>query len=174
MMSQCPNGLGMMKWHQNDEEDFGIKGFALLQKYPSFTPIQSFPNHSWMMKLLGMRWKWMECPLNDIPPLSFSFLGIQQWWGMTEWGGMMVFLEVNKKLNSEIPLILPSFCHSDLIQTKTDWHCPMPTEWAKNYNEMTRRRLEWRNEIRMIEWSQNGQSDQNETWDTSKVKDGGL
>ena len=99
----------MTEWGQ-DEGDFRIKGFALLQKYPSFHLHSVIPNHSGMMKLLGMKQKWMEWPLNDIPPLSFSFLGIQEWQGMTEWGGMMVFLEVNKKLNSEIPLILPSFC----------------------------------------------------------------
>ena len=100
------------KW-QNDgrmRKNSESKVLPYFKNIPHFTFIQSFQNHSGMMKLLGMKQKWMEWPLNDIPPLSFSFLGIQEWQGMTEWGGMMVFLEVNKKLNSEIPLILPSFC----------------------------------------------------------------
>ena len=76
----------MTEWRQN-EGDFRIKGFALLQKYPSFHHHSVIPSHSRMTKLLGMKWKWLERLLNDISPLWFSFLVIQGWGGVTGWGG---------------------------------------------------------------------------------------
>ena len=62
----------MIKWRQN-EGDFRIKGFALLQKSPSFHPHPVILRHSWMMKLVGMEWKWMECLMNEVPPF-FIFI----------------------------------------------------------------------------------------------------
>ena len=56
-----------------NERDFRIKVFASALKSPSFHPHSVILRHSWMMKLVGMKWKWMGCLRTDIPPL-FIFI----------------------------------------------------------------------------------------------------
>ena len=100
-----------------NERDFRIKGFALAQKSPSFHPHSVILRHSWMMKLVGMKWKWMGCLRSDIPPLFIFILRHSrmkgEWRNEEEW---QWFWKWAKKVNSETPLILPSFCHLVLIQ----------------------------------------------------------
>ena len=111
-----------MEWPNDGRmrEVFRIKGFALLQKYPSFHPHSSQFHHSGMMKLTGMKWNWLECPLNDIPPLSFVIRChsrhvkmMKEWRNEGKWG---CFRKWRKKVKPEKPLIPLSFCHSSIIQ----------------------------------------------------------
>ena len=102
---------GMTEWWQN-EEDFRIKGFALLQKYHSFHPHPVILRHSRMIKLIGMEWKWMGCPLNEIPPF-FIFI---------PWHSRMIRNDGMRRNESDFGseqknwiLRCLSFCHHSVI-----------------------------------------------------------
>ena len=65
--------LGMAEWWWN-EMNLKIKGFALVQEYHIISHHSVTSYHFWMIKMLGMKWKWQEWLLNDIFLLWFSFL----------------------------------------------------------------------------------------------------
>ena len=112
-MTMCWRGywLGMSEWFW-DERNLRIKCFALDQEFSFISPHLVIPHHSWMMKLLGMKWKWLEWVLNDIFPVWFSFLiilDILKWprnGGMRGNGGVL-----EGKINTEFW----DTCHSAII-----------------------------------------------------------
>ena len=90
---------GMMEWWWN-EVYFRTKGLALNQKYPSFHPHSVIPSSflndetDWNeVRMSRMTTEWYPSIVIFIPCHFLAFWNDQ---GMTEWGGMMVFLEVDK------------------------------------------------------------------------------
>ena len=134
-MTMCWRGywLGMSEWFW-DERNLRIKCFALDQEYPFISPHLVIPHHSWMMKLLGMKWKWLEWVLNDIFPVWFSFLvilDILKWprnGGMRRNGGV---LEGKKKTefwdicHSAIIWSFQSHSNKNLWINYSFWFCPL-------------------------------------------------
>ena len=148
---------GMTEWLKN-EGDFRIKGLASAQKSPSSHPHSVIPTHSWMTKLIGMERKWMGCLMNDIPPF-FIFIPwhsrmTSKWRNEEEWGW---FWKWAKKLNSEMSLILLSFCHSVIVPTPSCSflsHLAIPVSVKQqqicNPHGM---RSEWGMILKWMEWS---------------------
>ena len=90
---------GMMEWWWN-EVYFRTKGLALNQKYPSFHPHSVIPSSflndetDWNeVRMSRMTIEWYPSIVIFIPCHFLAFWNDE---GMTEWGGMKVFLEVDK------------------------------------------------------------------------------
>ena len=123
---------GMMEWQRN-EVIFRIKGLTLVQKSPFI------PHHSvipgWQ-DWLESKFKWLEWLLNEITsiviiiPFHLRNDGMMlEWRNEEEWS---CFWRGEKKLNSEMPVILPSFLHSNIIPC-----------WWELLTENVILRLEW-------------------------------
>ena len=119
---------GMMEWWWN-EVYFRTKGLALNQKYPSFHPHSVIPSSflndetDWNeVRMSRMTTEWYPSIVIFIP---CHFLAFWNEKGMTEWGGMMVFLEVDKNTefwDNSHPATIRSFQPHSFL-----WN------WAKEY-----------------------------------------
>ena len=135
---------GMTKWGWN-ERDFRIKGFALLRKNPSFHPHSVIPTSFLNDEAArnDVRMKSLHCNVSLL-----VILNILKWHRMTKWGGMRVFFEEQKNMDSKIPVILLSFCPflshlANLVLFKHWKVCNnhrMTSEWAGMSSE-------WMNQV---------------------------
>ena len=119
----------MMGWWWN-EVYFRTKGLALNQKYPSFHPHSVIPSSflndetDWNeVRMSRMTTEWYPSIVIFIPCHFLAFWNDQ---GMTEWGGMMVFLEVDKNTefwDTSHPATIRSFQpHSFVEWCQNDWN----------------------------------------------------
>ena len=128
---------GMMEWWWN-EVNFRTKGLALNQKYPSFHPHSVIPS-----SFLIEETEWNEVRMSRMTTewypsivifIQCHFLAFWNDKGMTEWGGMMVFLKVDKNTefwDTSHPATIRSFLpHSFVLKLS---------------------KIEMRNDVRMTE-----------------------
>ena len=130
---------------------------------PHFTVISSFHHHSWMTKLIGMKWKWLEWLLNDISPLWFSFLvilDILKWprnGGMGRNGGVLEGKIKNwilRYLSFCYHLIIPISFRQELILPPIPKEFGMTVESFKIWNDIQMMECHWNYGI-MSKWDWN-------------------
>ena len=106
------------------------------ENLPSLHLIRSFHHHSWMKKLLGMKIKWLKWLMNDISSIVIFIVShsrhskmMEEWPNEEEWS---CFLRGRKNMTSQIPVILPSFHHSNFIPFWSELISPKKIEMSLN------------------------------------------
>ena len=132
----------MTEWQWN-EEIFRIKGLALLQESPFIPPHSVIPR---MTGLIGMKCKWLEWLLNEIPSIViFIPLHLRKDGMMSEWrndSGMRLFLEGEKKTgfwDARHSNIIQSFQHHSILMRASH------IDWDRNELEWGGMTSEWFN-----------------------------